>query len=76
LDPHPLDNFVFFCYFQLSPFTSEEDNLLIKNGRSMQIDERDLYRYTDEALSWILPALNLTLGVICIAYALQTQNIW
>ncbi len=42
----------------------------------MQLDERDLYSRTDEWLSWILPVANLALGVICIVYALHTQNIW
>ncbi|MDF1496809.1 MAG: hypothetical protein P1P90_01985 [Patescibacteria group bacterium] len=42
----------------------------------MQIAERDLYRKTDELLSWMLPLTNLALGVYCVFYALQTQNIW
>lgn len=42
----------------------------------MYTDERDLYRYTNEWLGWFLPVLNLALGLSCIVYALQTQNIW
>jgi|GEM_PF-2743765 len=37
----------------------------------MQKDERILYYYTNEILSWLLPITNFSLGIICIIYALQ-----
>lgn len=42
----------------------------------MRIAEKNLYKYTNEVLAWILPAANLALGIYCIIYTLQTQNIW
>jgi len=42
----------------------------------MQIDERDLYRYTNEWLACLLPVLNLTLGIICLLSAINHTKIW